>query len=360
MSHYFWQVSRNTAILGGVIFMSAASFAQSGTPADSGSGNAATISDTQHADSNKITPSGSQTVAPVATGSGSQTTGTQSTASQTATPGNTSSIKLDAGDVIAIKVYGAPELSDEQRVSASGDVYLALIGSVPLKGLSPEEAQHLVEDKLRNGGFLREPHVTVFVKEYATVGIAILGEVIKPGTYQLIGSHHLFDVISLAGGETQRAGSDITISHRSDPDHPEHVKLQGDLSTANNVEVFPGDTIVVAKAGVVYVIGDVHAPGGYVIEHDHGITAMTALAMAQGNNPTAALKHARIVRRDATGTATEINVDLKKIEEAKAPDVPMQNEDVLFIPTNKSASMMHTTAGAILNGVVGMAITHPY
>jgi len=184
----------------------------------------------------------------------------------------------------------------------------------------------------------------------------------KPGTYQLIGSHHLFDVISAAGGETQKAGDDISITHRATPDHSDHVQLQGDLgqSNAGNVEVFPGDTIIVSKAGVVYVIGDVHSPGGYVIEHNHAVTAMRALAMAQGSNPTAALKHARIVRRDASGAATEVNIDLKKIEEAKAPDVPLMADDVLFVPTSKSAAMMHTTAGSILNGVVGMAITHPY
>jgi len=303
--------------------------------------------------------------APSATATTANPTSTDAStqaAAAIATGADAAGTKLDIGDLVSIKVYGAPELSDEERINNTGDLYLALIGTVHIKGLTPEEAQSLIEGKLKDGGFLRDPHVTLFVKEYATAGISIMGEVVKPGTYPLIGEHRLFDVISAAGGLSPRAGNDVTINHRADPQHPERLHLEGDLahSASVNVAISPGDIIFISKAGVVYVVGDVHSPGGYVIEQNHGITAMQALAMAQGNNPTASLKHARVVRRDSSGVATEIPVDLEKIERAKAPDMALQSDDVLFIPTSAGKTAFHRTADSILNAAIGMAITHPY
>lgn len=267
-------------------------------------------------------------------------------------------IRLDAGDLISLKVFGAPELSEEQRISSSGEINVPLAGTIPVKNLLPQDAQRLIEDKLKNGGILRDPHVTIFVKEFATQGISVMGEVAKPGIYPLIGKHRLYDVISAAGGTTPKAGKQISISHRSEPQHPVYVSLRGDLgnSQASNVPVFPGDTVDVSRAGIVYVVGEVRMPGGFTMDNNEQLSVMQALALAQGNLPTASLKAARIVRR-GPGGVQEIPVALNKIEQAKAPDVALQSNDVLFIPGSIGKSAMRRSAEAVLQLATG-AIYH--
>ncbi len=131
-----------------------------------------------------------------------------------------------------------------------------------------------------------------------------MGEVQKPGIYPLLGSRRLYDAISAAGGTTPKAGTYALITHRNDPEHPARVTISNGPpdSMANNVPVVPGDTIVVSKAGIVYVVGDVHMPGGFVMENDKNITVLQAIALAQGLNPNAALDSAKLIRKTPQGT----------------------------------------------------------
>ena len=118
----------------------------------------------------------------------------------------TSGIRLGNGDLISISVYGVPELSQDLRINDEGNVSMALIGSVHVAGLTPEAAQNSIEEKFRSGGFLNNPHVTLLIKEMATQGISVMGEVARPGIYPLMGPRRLYDVIAAAGGLSQRAG----------------------------------------------------------------------------------------------------------------------------------------------------------
>jgi polysaccharide export outer membrane protein len=118
-------------------------------------------------------------------------------------------------------------------------------------GLTTEEAAKLIEKRL--SGFLKDPCVSLFVTEYASQGASLLGEVAKPGVYPVLGEQHLFDLISASGGLMEKAGHSITVTHRSDPDHPVTVPLSRNLSDnpESNIKVFPADTIVVRKADIV-------------------------------------------------------------------------------------------------------------
>lgn len=121
---------------------------------------------------------------------------------------------IGTGDLLKVGVLGAPESDQEIRVGADGNVVLNFIGPVHVAGLTPAEAQAIIATKLVTGGFFTDPQVSVFCKEYATQGVSVLGEVQKPNVYPLLGSRRLFDVLSLAGGTTPRAGQVITITHR--------------------------------------------------------------------------------------------------------------------------------------------------
>ncbi|HKT25780.1 MAG TPA: polysaccharide biosynthesis/export family protein, partial [Terriglobales bacterium] len=106
-----------------------------------------------------------------------------------------SAIRIGPGDLLELKVFGAPELGSTVRVSGAGEINVALIGTIKTAGLTPEQAQTEIERRLRDGGYLRDPHVDILVKEFASQGISVLGEVTHPGLYPLLGSPRLLDAI---------------------------------------------------------------------------------------------------------------------------------------------------------------------
>jgi polysaccharide export outer membrane protein len=257
--------------------------------------------------------------------------------------------------MLDITVFGVPELAQKTRVSATGDIYMPLVDTVHLAGLNLDEAQTGIETKLASGKFLKNPHVNITVTEYAS-GVVLMGEVAKPGIYQVAGSSRLFALLSAAGGTTPNAGKSITIAHRDDPKQ-ETVQLSGDpqLNADANIFVRKGDIVTVSRAGVIYVVGNVVQPSGFMMEGKSEFTALKALAMAHGPAKAAALNGARILRRTPDGVR-EIPAPLKKIMAAKAPDITMQAEDILYIPNSAGKSAAYRGVDYALSLATGVAI----
>ena len=272
-----------------------------------------------------------------------------------------STAKLGIGDLIEISVFGVPELATKVRINGSGDMYLPLIDYVHVEDLTIDEAQELVQKRLEDGGFVRGPHVTITVDESASQAVMMLGEINHPGPYPLSGERRLFDLISMAGGLTDKAGRMVTIQHRDDPNKKEVLTLAQNLGedTQNNVDIQPGDTIIVARAGIIYVVGDVAHPSGFMID-DSSLTVLKALALAGGSTRTSSLNKTRILRQTPTGVQ-EIPVALKKVLYAKAPDVPLIKGDVLFVPGSASKAAAYSTAQAALSMSTALAVVavHP-
>jgi polysaccharide export outer membrane protein len=298
------------------------------------------------------------------TGGGFTAIGEPSAGAETALPpGNsggipTTEMLIGAGDLLEISVYGAPDYIKQVRVSATGEITVPLSGTVKVGGLTTSQAETLIAKKLSDGKFFNDPKVSVLEKEFATQGISVLGEVQKPGIYPLPGTRSLYDALSAAGGTTARAGNIVSLTHRNDPQNRTVVTLSYDGKTSDqaNVPVYPGDTVVVSKAGVVYVTGDVHLPGGFIMENAH-MTVLQAVAMAQGANPTAALDGARLIRNSGQGSKPEeISIPLKKILSAKAPDQNLQPNDIVFVPSSAAKSAGRRTLDAIVQAATGMAI----
>ncbi|MBV8050205.1 MAG: polysaccharide biosynthesis/export family protein [Acidobacteriaceae bacterium] len=267
---------------------------------------------------------------------------------------------IGTGDLLAVSVYEAPDFNKEVRVADSGDIDLPFIGSVHVSGLTVEQAEKLVQKKLADGRYFKNPQVSIFEKEYATQGISVLGEVQKPGTYPLPGSHTLFDAVSAAGGLTAKAGNIINITHRNNSAEAQTVTLAPNLSftPANNVPVSPGDTVLVSKAGIVYVVGDVHMPSGFVMENSR-LTVLQAIAMAQGTNTTAKLDKAVLIRKTSAGPQ-QIPLALPKILSAKAPDLALQPEDIVFIPHSEGKAALRRSLDVMVQAATGAAIYRPY
>lgn len=267
-----------------------------------------------------------------------------------------SNVKLGVGDLLEISVFGVPDLSTKARVSSSGDVYLPLIDYVHVGDLTTDEAQNVIQKRLEDGGFVRNPHVTIFVNESASQAIMMVGEVAHPGPYPAIGERHLFDLLSMAGGLTERAGRTVTIVHRGESNQKVELQLPQSLAedTQNNIEVLPGDTIIVARAGIVYVVGDVHRPSGFLIE-DNSLTVLKALALAGGSTRTSSLNGTKILRQTPSGVQ-EIPVRLNKVLHAKAPDVALVKGDVLFVPGSSAKAVGYRTAEAAMGLTTSLSI----
>lgn len=249
------------------------------------------------------------------------------------TADESSLVKLGPGDLIEVSVYNVPELAIKARVSNSGDVYLPLIDYVHVEGLTQEEAQTVIQKRLEDGGFVRSPHVTIFVDEAASQGVTVLGEVMRPGIYPDPVDRKLYQVISVAGGFTASASRKIAIIRQNQAE-PIRINLPRNLADdlSGNVEVLPGDTITIPKAPIIYVVGDVGRPSGFLVDNGT-LTVLQALALAGGTNRTAKMGGARILHKTPTGM-TETNVQLKKMLEAKAPDITLQADDILFVPVS--------------------------
>ncbi|MGH9504296.1 MAG: polysaccharide biosynthesis/export family protein [Terriglobales bacterium] len=264
--------------------------------------------------------------------------------------------RLGPGDMLEISVYNVPELGTKSRLGNNGDVYLPLIDYVHVEGLTVEEAQALIEKRLSDGGFVKNPHVTLNVDQSFSQGASLLGEVSRPGVYPIIGEPRLLDVISAAGGFTSAAGRSITITHRDQSDKPVTVPLSRKLSDnpAINVPISPGDTILVHRADIVYAVGEVGRPSGFLMDTDN-LTVLKVIALAGGTTRFAKTTGARIIRKGPDGM-TETQIDLKKMLQAKIADLPMKPDDILFVPSSTGKVIMGRTVDVAMQAASAASI----
>ena len=267
---------------------------------------------------------------------------------------DSSTLVLGPGDEVEVTVYGAPDLSGHTRVSPDGNISMPLIGYVRVVGLSSSEAEAAIEAQLRQNNILNDPQVSIYAKEYTSSGISVAGEVAKPGFYSSLGPHRLFDVLQAAGGPTDKAANEVMITHRGEKDATTlDISKDPAEMAASNVALQPGDTVVVPKAGIVYVLGEVTRPGGYVLNSTGGITVLQVVAVAGGPTHVASAGKTRLLRRTENGFQ-EQPIDLKKLLRGKAHDISVRDEDILFIPSSAIKTAMN--AGALLATATTVAI----
>ena len=241
-------------------------------------------------------------------------------------------VKIGPGDLLDIGVFDSPELATRERVGSDGEISFPLLGKLQVGDMSPLQVQSLIRERLVSGDLVKSPQVSVFVEEYTNQGVFVLGEVSKPGVYPLIGSHQLFDFISAAGGLTPIAGKSIIITRHSNPQAPETVHFSRDPNfAAGNPQIEAGDTVYVSKAGVVYVVGEVNKPGGFLMVSDQNMSVMEALATAEGAKFTAALGSVRLIRKTDQGR-TETAINIKHIFELDGQDPLLHDQDILYVP----------------------------
>jgi polysaccharide export outer membrane protein len=257
--------------------------------------------------------------------------------------------------LVKVSVFDVPEMAQTIRVNDMGDATLTLVGSLHLAGLTTDEAQASIAQKLKADNLLVDPEVSVFISEYSTQGVSVLGEVTKPGVYQVLGSRTLLDIISEAGGITPFAGSEATVKHVDGTTVTVRLTKDAQASLSADVQLAPGDKVLIPRAGLVYVLGDVGRPGGFIMGNDGKMTLLQAVAMAGGINHTSSMNRSRLIRKGVSGY-TETAVPLKKILEGNRADIQLQTEDILYIPPNSAKSLIYRTGPSVTASIAGAAI----
>lgn len=229
--------------------------------------------------------------------------------------------RLGPGDLLRITVFGSPELSNEARVSASGNITYPLVGQLAVAGRSAAQVESMLSARLVEGGYVREPQVSVHVLEFRSQKVAVLGHVAKPGQYALQSASTLLDVIAEAGGlVNDEAGDSATLIRADGSKTPIDLAALFSGDPAQNRSVSGGDTVYVPRAAQFYIYGEVQKPGRYKLERNMTISR----AISAGGGLTSRGSERRVVlkRRTADGKEHEYKV--------RSTDV-LQADDVLFV-----------------------------
>jgi polysaccharide export outer membrane protein len=284
-------------------------------------------------------------------------------------------------DLLNLYILDVPELSRDYRVTATGTVTLPVLAK-PLNaaGLTLSQFSERLSAELKAQGLVSDPHVTLSVVQSRLHSIAITGAVKRPQIYAVFTQTTLLDVLSQAEGLADDAGN-IAVVSRGDiglrasqpgdtPRSPQQdqavdtvtIDLKRLLESGNpslNLRIYPGDRIMVPRAGVVYVVGAVNKPGGFTMRaSSHGMTVLQALALAEDAKTTALQSQTVIIRNDpeAPEGRKQIPVDLKGILRGKSPDPVLQAEDILFIPDSAAKRALHRGIESIVQAATGVAI----
>lgn len=305
--------------------------------------------------------------------------------------------RIGSHDLLEINVFEAPDLNRSLRVSAGGEISMPLLGAVQSSGLTARELEGTLEVRLRQ--YMKDPHVGVFVTTVESHPVSVVGAVKKPGVFQIRGTKTVLEMLSMAEGLSDDAGDEVLVMRGAGlhfgsdsnggsanpdvtaspaPQSPSQTQMPSgaadDLSYNDtikinlkdllesgdqrfNVAVYPGDIVKVTRGGIIYVIGDVKKPGGFVLKTDQNMSVLKAIALAEGLNATAAKSRTKIIRTDEkTGQRFEFPIDLGKVLAGKTPDTPLKPADIVFIPNSSGKTMLYKGSEAAVATASGLII----
>lgn len=279
---------------------------------------------------------------------------------------------IGSGDLLGIEVFDVPELTREARVSETGFISLPLLpNKIHASGLTPYQLQDKVAELLQTNGLITTPEVTVSVKEQRSQPITVIGAVRTPMVIQAMRETTLLQVLSQAGGISDDAGSIVMVTRSigsdqaqltADPQpHTFTIALNDLLDSGDgrfNIPVIGGDVVSVPRAGIVYIVGAVNHPGGFVMQNDRDrMTALKVLSLAGGTLGTAKGNQAVILRKDPnTGQRQQVPLDLNKVLHLKSEDVTLQASDILYVPDSTAKKAAKRAGDIAISLATGIAI----
>ncbi len=250
----------------------------------------------------------------------------------------TTEYKIGAQDLLDISVFGLKELNGIVRVSEEGKISLPLLGEINVDGLTKTELEKRLSQLLEEK-YLQNPQVTIFIKEYQSKRVFMLGAVKESGPYELLGRQTLLQLISRAGGLTTDAGDEIMVirqlrdgTKKSFRIPIDDLILKGDIEL--NISLEPGDIVNIPadKAVYVYVFGQVNRPGALEVKKSNIPTLLRAIAQAGGFSDRASKSGVIIKRIDQDGKEVQIKISVKDIIKGKRKDIQLEENDIVFVP----------------------------
>jgi polysaccharide biosynthesis/export protein len=276
------------------------------------------------------------------------------------TPAASTDYRLGAEDLLEVTIFNIPDGSQtsqggagpiprriDVRVGQEGMITLPVLGDIPVAGLTTSALEQVLRQRYNE--YLYNPQVGVYVKEYRSQRISVLGAVRNPGVFQLTGPKTLGDLLALAGGVTDKASSRLHIYRQGGQDR--HTYVVDLLALASNpglvnMPAQPGDIIDVPESGMFFVHGAVGRPGSYPLTQSY--TLSQAIAVVGGVDANLAdHSNVAIFRRRASQEADRIAVDLKAILDGQAADLPIEADDVIVVPISSAKWFLERFIGTI-------------
>jgi len=280
--------------------------------------------------------------------------------------------RIGVGDVLDIRVFNKPQFSREGvRVDGRGLIRMPLIPG-EIQAACHTEQELASEITARYLDYLRNPQVDVFIKEYQSQPVAVLGAVRVPSRFQLQRRVRLLELLSHVGGPTETAGRSIQIVHTAMPsicENPAQVESDANSGALDNYKlsetmkgeeqanpyVHPGDVVSIPEAEQAFVVGNVLHPTAIPLRES--ITVSRAIAMSGGTLPDTKSDRVRIVRQPPGSSAkTEIYVDLKAVDRQKAEDVVLQAGDIVDVPTSSGKRLLRSLVGAVVPSMAQLPV----
>ncbi len=280
--------------------------------------------------------------------------------------------KIGPEDLLEITVFEEEKLNKVVRVSSQGNISLPLIGALKVRGLTANELEKEIADLLAQK-YLRDPHVSVFIREYRNQRISVMGAVEKPGVFDVTGQKTILDLLAMSGGLKEEAGPALFLIRPPRPEGEstgegkqepgeqgvrtyvislEALLVKGDFTL--NQSLSHGDMINIPVSGKIFVGGEVNKPGGVSLKGKK-ITVSQAIAMAEGLKPEAKGSEAKIFRDSGTGRET-LSVDIYAIQDGKNEDPYLKESDILVVPKSGTKAFLYTLRDT-LKGLVGFGFS---
>jgi len=284
---------------------------------------------------------------------------------------------IGSGDLLTVEVFDVPELSRDVRVNETGYISLPLMpAKVRADGLTTFQLQDKLAELLQTNGLVSTPQVSVSLKERNSQPITVIGSVRTPMVIQAVHQTTLLQALSQAGGIADDAGNTVIVTRpAAKPPQTDDPSVAAMLSEAQtftinlsdlleigdsrfNIPLVGGDVVSVPRAGIIYVVGAVIHPGGFVMQNDRDrMTTLKMLSLAGGTISSAKIKEAVILRKNGeTGKRDELPVDLNKVMRLQTEDVALQASDILFVPDSLGKKALHRGTDAVIQIATGLAL----
>lgn len=279
--------------------------------------------------------------------------------------------QVGAGDLLAIQVIGNADLTQELRISNSGEISFPMLGLIQVADLTTFEVEDAIASRLREKGLIKDPDVLVFVREYQAKPVYVSGAVVTPGEFVMSQELTASEAVLLAGGLQFNAADEGVIHRRSSGARTGPLPVPESSAGAPDVEVIEfdlrpikegrflenalslraGDVIIIPEMRMqpFYVVGELIEPRNFFYPPTKVLTASQAISWAGGPLPTAKMSKGILVRYDENGQRIERKVDYAAILKGKQPDFPIQPNDIIFIPGSRAKTLAH--------GMLGLADT---